>query len=145
MNIDITQFDISIYDEVFALWQQCEGVGLSSADSRESIKMYLELNPGMSFVASSSGKPVGVIIAGHDGRRGYIHHLAVHPDFRRNGLARRLVARSMEVLSDSGIQKRHLFIFNNNHAGLAFWENNGWKRRLDLSVVSKQIEPFFQD
>lgn len=141
MNIDITQFDISIYDEVFALWQQCDGVGLSDADSRESIKKYLERNQGMSFVALSSGKVVGVILAGHDGRRGYIHHLSVHPDFRRQGLARRLVDCSIKALQDSGIQKCHLFIFNNNQGGLAFWENIGWKRRLDLSIVSKQIEP----
>ncbi len=139
-NINITQFDISNYDEVFALWKQCEGVGLSSADSRESIEKYLERNPGMSFVASSSGKIVGVILAGHDGRRGYIHHLAVHPDYRRRGLARCLVDRSIEVLREYGIQKCHLFIFKDNHSGLAFWENIGWKCRFELSVVSKQIE-----
>lgn len=141
MNMDITQFEISNYDKIYALWQQCEGVGLSEADSQESIKIYLERNPGMSFVAISSGKPVGVILAGHDGRRGYIHHLAVHPDFRRKGLARCLVDRSIEALQKNGIQKCHLFIFNNNHNGLSFWENVGWKRRLDLSIVSKQIEP----
>ena len=62
------------------------------------ITQYLERNPGMSFVALSSGKVVGVTLAGHDGRRGYIHHLAVHPDFRRQGLASRLVNRCIEAL-----------------------------------------------
>jgi putative acetyltransferase len=141
MNIDITEFNISFYDEVVALWQQCEGVGLSDADSRESIKTYLKRNPGMSFVASYSGKIVGVILAGHDGRRAYIHHLAVHPDFRRQGVAHRLVNLSIAALHHSGIQKCHLFIFNNNREGLAFWEKLGWGKRLDLSIVSKQIEP----
>jgi ribosomal protein S18 acetylase RimI-like enzyme len=141
IDIDITQFDISTYNEVFYLWRQCDGVGLSDADSRESIKKYLERNPGMSFVALSSGKVVGVILAGHDGRRGYIHHLAVHPDFRRQGLASRLVNRCIEALQNSGIKKCHLFIFNRNHDGLSFWESIGWERRLDLSIVSKRIEP----
>ncbi len=137
-DIEITPFDISFYDDVFALWQRCDGMGLSDADSRDGIQTYLERNPGMSFVASSSGKIVGAILAGHDGRRGYIHHLAVHPDFRKMGLARRLVDRSVEKLRDSGIRKCHLFVFSNNHAGLAFWQKVGWRRRLELSIVSRQ-------
>ena len=139
LDIDIIQFDISLYDEVLALWQECEGIGLSDADSRESINKYFDRNPGMSFVASFSGEIIGVILAGHDGRRGYIHHLAVHPDYRRRGLARRLVDRSIEVLQNSGIRKCHLFIFNNNNDGLAFWKNIGWRHRLDISIVSKQF------
>ena len=139
LNIDIIQFDISLYDEVLALWQECEGIGLSDADSRENINKYLERNPGMSFIALSSGRIVGAILAGHDGRRGYIHHLAVHPDYRREGLARRLVDRSIEVLRNSGIRKCHLFIFNNNNDGLAFWKAIGWEHRSDISIVSKQI------
>jgi N-acetylglutamate synthase len=137
-DIEITPFEISLYDDVLALWQCCDGVGLSDADSREDIQKYLERNPGMSFIASSSGKIVGAILAGHDGRRGYIHHLAVHPDFRKKGVARRLVDRSIAKLKDSGIRKCHLFVFNNNHAGLSFWQKIGWRRRLELSIVSRQ-------
>ena len=54
LDVDIIQFDISLYDLVLALWQQCEGIGLSDADSRESINKYLDRNPGMNFVASFS-------------------------------------------------------------------------------------------
>ena len=88
MNIAISPFTIELYDSVLALWQKCEGVGLSDADSREGIQSYLDRNPWMSFVATVDGSVVGAILAGHDGRRGYIHHLAVHPDHRRQGLAR---------------------------------------------------------
>ena len=141
MRIDILQFDIEFYDEVFALWQQCEGLGLSDADSRQNIQSYLDRNPGMSFVALSHGKVVGAVLAGHDGRRGYIHHLAVHPHYRRKGLARQLVERCLAVLADSGIQKCHLFIFNNNTDGIEFWKRIGWIHRSDISVVSKNIGP----
>ena len=141
MDIDIFQVGIDFYDDVYALWQQCEGMGLSDADSRQGILSYLERNPGMSFIASSRGKVVGVVLSGHDGRRGYIHHLAVHPAYRRKGLASRLVDRCLTVLADSGIQKCHLFIFNNNANGIKFWKNTGWIHRSDISVVSKNIEP----
>jgi hypothetical protein len=53
MTLEISQFTIESYDAVFDLWQQCEGIGLSDDDSRESIQAYLERNPGMSFLATS--------------------------------------------------------------------------------------------
>ena len=140
MDVNISQFEIDEYDHVLALWQQCDRVGLSSADSRESIQVYLDRNPGMSFVAAVDSRTVGAVLAGHDGRRGYIHHLAVHPDWRRQGIARRLVDYCLEVLAKVGIQKCHIFIFNGNADGIAFWESVGWTRRSDISVISKTIE-----
>ena len=103
MTIDIAPFSIDLYDDVYALWRQCEGVGLSEADARGNIRAYLERNPGMSFVALAGGRVVGAILAGHDGRRGYVHHLAVHPSLRRHGIARRLVERAVCVLRSAGI------------------------------------------
>ena len=126
---------------MFALWKQCEGVGLSAADECERIHAYLDRNPGMSFVATVDGKAVGAVLGGHDGRRGYIHHLAVHPTCRRQGLGRMLTQRCLMVLAASGIQKCHIFIFNTNAEGIAFWKSVGWTPRTDISVISKSIEP----
>jgi ribosomal protein S18 acetylase RimI-like enzyme len=137
--INISTFTIDAYDQVIALWQQAEGVGLNSADSRESIQTYLERNPGMSFIAEQDGTLVGAVLSGHDGRRGYIHHLAVHPDYRRQGLGRKLVDRCLAALQEVGIQKCHLFIFNENVDGICFWESVGWTRRVDIGVMSKNI------
>lgn len=141
MKIEISQFTVESYDDVIALWQQCEGIGLSEADSRESIKAYLDRNPGMSFVALSDGKVVGAVLGGHDGRRGYIHHLAVVPGCRRQGLARQLAEHCLAALADAGIQKCHIFIFNSNTDGIAFWKAIGWTLRSDIGVISKTIKP----
>jgi ribosomal protein S18 acetylase RimI-like enzyme len=137
--INISPFTIDTYDQVIDLWQQTEGVGLSSADSRESIRAYLERNPGMSFIAEQEGTLIGAVLGGHDGRRGYIHHLAVHPDYRRQGLGRKLVDRCLAALQEVCIQKCHLFIFNTNLEGVDFWENVGWMKRTDIGVMSKNI------
>ena len=139
-DVTISPFEIRSYDEVYSLWQECEGVGLSGADSRESIEAYLERNPGMSFVAATDFRIVGAVLAGHDGRRGYIHHLAVHPASRRQGIARRLVDRCLAALAASGIRKCHIFIFDSNTDGIAFWESAGWTPRSDIRVISKNIE-----
>jgi N-acetylglutamate synthase len=136
----ISPFMIEDYDEVFSLWRQCEGIGLSDSDSRENIQLYLKRNPGLSFGARGEGRIIGAVLAGHDGRRGYIHHLAVHPDRRRQGVGKKLVDRSLSALKEGGILKCHLFIFNTNTEGLAFWKSTGWELREDISVVSRNLE-----
>jgi len=140
MNITYTPFTIDFYEQVIELWKKCEGIGLSGADSREGIRKYLEHNPDMSLIARDVDCIVGSILCGHDGRRGYIHHLAVSPECRRQGIGRKLVEKSVVVLQAWGIQKVHLFIFNENDNGIAFWEQIGWTFRQDIGVISKTIE-----
>ena len=139
MTITIQSFNIEFYEDVFALWRKSEGVGLSDADSRENIRSYLERNPGLSFVAFNGSRIVGTVLAGHDGRRGYIHHLAVHPEWRRQGIGRRLVDRCLQTLREAGIQKCHLFYLTIT-AGMVFWKTLGWEHRPDLFVMSKTLE-----
>lgn len=137
--ITLTIFDISNYDAVYDLWQSCSGVGLSSADSAENIAAYLNHNPGMSFIARDGDMIVGTILGGHDGRRGYIHHLAVRDDYRRQGIGRQLVDRCLGQLRGEGIQKCHLFIFHENDSGIAFWQDSGWVFRQDIRVMSTYL------
>ena len=138
-SCEITAMSASDYDEVFALWEKSEGIGLSGADSRESIGRYLKRNPGLSFVARDGGKLVGAVLCGHDGRRGYLHHLAVKPSHRRQGIGEALVARCLVGLRAAGIGKCHLFIFHENIEGQAFWRSVDWKDRADIKVMSKTI------
>jgi ribosomal protein S18 acetylase RimI-like enzyme len=100
MEIIISKFTIESYDRVLNLWEQCEGIGLSNSDSKENIQLYLNRNPGMSFIAELGNQLVGAILAGHDGRRGYIHHLAVLPNYRRQGIGSLMVKNSLNKLKD---------------------------------------------
>jgi ribosomal protein S18 acetylase RimI-like enzyme len=128
------------YPAVYKLWQATEGVGLSMADEAPAIAAHLARNPGLSFVAASPGDaPVGTILGGHDGRRGYIHHLAVAPAYRRQGTGRALVARCLEGLEAEGIHKCHLFIYGENETGRAFWEALGWQLRHDIQIMSYKL------
>jgi N-acetylglutamate synthase len=135
--VTIERLRISHYDEVLALWRRCEGVGLSEADSREAIAAYLDRNPGMSFVAVAGGAIAGTILCGHDGRRGYVHHLAVDAPWRRRGIGRQLVESSLSALRDAGIQKAHIFMYADNEAGERFWTSLGWVWRSELRMMSR--------
>lgn len=131
----------SDYAGAMRLWEEAEGVGLSSADTPEAIARYLARNPGMSFVAiSDGGELVGAVLCGHDGRRGYLHHLAVQAEFRRMGLARALVDGCLERLRQAGIDKCHIFVYHTNEIGIAFWKAMGWDERKTLVIMSKDIE-----
>lgn len=140
-NIRIQAFTIDRYEAALALWRSCGGIGLSTADSKDNIQRYLARNPGMSFVAEVRHAVIGAVLCGHDGRRGYLHHLAVRPDYRRHGIGRRLVAACLAALQSAGIQKCHLFIIKGNTGGLKFWEKINWTLRTDLDIVSKDIAP----
>lgn len=119
-----------------ALWQGLPGIGLRDADSPSAIARYLCRNPGCSFVATAAGKLVGVSLAGHDGRRGYLHHVAVRPDGRLSGTGRRLVEACVAALKAEGIEKVNFWVKADNAAGLAFWKRLGGRERSDLVVVS---------
>ena len=127
------------YTAVIQLWQAAEGVGLSAADSAESIARYLARNPGHSFVAYQAEQLVGAVLCGHDGRRGYLHHLAVAPAQQRQGIGRQLVIHCLDALTAVGIDKCHLFVFAANDGAHAFWQRIDWTHRVELILMSRQI------
>ena len=140
MEITISKLTIESYDRVLKLWKQCDGIGLSDSDSKENIQLYLNRNPGMSYTAELNNQLVGAILSGHDGRRGYIHHLAVLPNFRRQRIGKLLVNRCLEELKNNGILKCHILMFNNNSTALKFWESVGWSYRSNICIISKFID-----
>lgn len=138
MNIRI--MTIADYDAVYALWLSCKGMGLNDLDdSREGIERFLKRNPETCFTAEDGGKIVGVIIAGNDGRRGYIYHTAVAPQNRRKGIAKALVNAALEALRSLGINKTALVVFERNTDGNAFWEKMGFTSRSDLIYRNKAL------
>jgi ribosomal protein S18 acetylase RimI-like enzyme len=130
---------ITDYDEVLRLWQNTEGVGLNESDTRPAIAAYLRRNRGMSFVARDGERLVGAVLCGHDGRRGYLHHLAVAPSHRRKGLGTKLVGRCLAELKRIGILKCNIFLYADNVSGARFWRSDGWKKRVDLRLVQKDL------
>ncbi|HEX9047967.1 MAG TPA: GNAT family N-acetyltransferase [Verrucomicrobiae bacterium] len=140
-TFSVRALGLADFDAVLRLWQESEGVGLNESDSRENIALFLKRNPGLSRVAVHDGQIIGAVLCGHDGRRGYLHHLAVEKARRRQGVGRQLVEACLDDLTRLGIAKCNIFLFADNAAGEAFWQHNGWNARRDLVVVQKNLMP----
>lgn len=136
----IRNMTIDDYDRVYALWMSCRNMGFNDRDdSREGIGRYLLRNPNTCFVAEEGGALLGVILCGHDGRRGFIHHMAVSPAHRRRGVATVLAERAIGALKAEGIHKVALLAFKYNEAGNAFWERMGFTLREDLNYRNRAL------
>ena len=139
-RMNIRPMTMDDYDRIYALWMSCKNMGFNDKDdSREGIGKYLQRNPDTCFVADRDGDIVGVILSGHDGRRGFIHHLAVREDCRRQGIGAQLVTRGLEALKAQGINKVALLVFRRNEAGNAFWEKQGFAARDDVAYRNKAL------
>lgn len=131
----------SDYKEAFHLWNQTDGMGLRSLDDSESgISLFLKRNPNTNFICRINGILVGVILCGHDGRRGYIYHAAVDKNYREKGIGKLLVEQVLISLDKEGIKKAALVVYSNNELGNKFWSNLGFSERVDLVYRNKVID-----
>ena len=131
---------ISDYENLFAMWKNTPNIGLRSLDdSKEGISCFLKRNPDTNFVAYEDEKLIGAILCGHDGRRGYIYHTVVLPEYRGRGIATALVEASVEALQKEGITRVCLNVMKTNEQGKKFWVGKGWEKKDFLEFYSKAI------
>ena len=138
MTYLIQEMTIDDYASIRNLWLNAESILVADSDSQEGLARFLERNPGLSFVARDGDEIVGVVLCGHDGRRGYIDQLVVRRSYRRLGIGRSLVSRCVYNLMRIGIRKWHLFVFEDNPEAIAFWRKLGWAKRVELITMSRQ-------
>ena len=126
-NIKTREFSIRDYDAALELWQRVEGLEIAEGDDREGIACFLARNPGLSRVVTDGTAIVGVALCGHDGRRGYIYHLAVDPAYQARGVGRRLMDECLAGLRRAGLKRALILVASDNPVGLKFWRRHGWE------------------
>lgn len=135
--MEVRKMTIEDYDTAFEMWAHTSQAGIRSMDdSREGIAGFLRRNPENSFVAISEDKVVGVILCGHDGRRGHIYHTSVRDPNRWRTIGRALLEAVYDSMKKEGIRKIGLLVDSDNDAGNFFWEMQGWVRRKDLNYYN---------
>lgn len=124
---------------VMALWQSAgPGIHLGPSDTPEAMRHMWERNPGLFLVAEARGDLVGAVIAGFDGRRAIVYHLAVAESFRRQGIGRRLMVELESRLRARGCSKSYLMATPDNDSAVAFYRQLGWEV-MDLVMMGKEF------
>lgn len=141
-DITIRELRPEDYDALVALW---EAAGLpykpKGRDSRAAITRQLERPTAIYLVAELDGAMVGSVLGTHDGRKGFINRLAVHPAHRGRGIARRLVAEVERRLENLGIEIVEALIENWNEVSMKVFERLGYVKHPDIFYYSKRKHP----
>ena len=137
----IRKMTIDDYDQAFEMWLQAGRSGIrTEEDSREGIERFLLRNPDTSFIAEKEGRAIGVLMCGHDGRRGYIYHTAIRDPSRVKTIGGALLDAMETAMRELRIPKVGLLVDTDNDEGAVFWERLGWTRRDDLIYYDRVIE-----
>ena len=134
-------FEIADYEGAIRLWSRVEGVEIAEGDSKDEIANYLGHNPALSRVAEHDREIVGVSLCGHDGRRGYIYHLAVAPEYHGRGIGRKLVNECLDGLRQLGLKRALILVATDNPQGQAFWQCCGWEDLPFAKAMGLDLEP----
>lgn len=135
MSFTVSEMTNQDYEGVLALWKTSDAITLNKNDSKDCIAKLLARNPGMSFVARDGDEFVGAVLCSHDGRTGYLSHLIVRKDRRREGIGRQLVGRCLYALTGSGIHKCILLIMKETPEALTFWRKVDPAGRVNLVMM----------
>ncbi len=125
--VEIREYREGDGDRLRTFWLAC-GIKIRPGDDDASLAAFAARNPGLFVLAEEQRHIVGSALAGWDGRRGWLYHVAVHPDERRRGLGRRLVEFVEQRLRERGCPKVNLIVWEGNTHAIAFWESTGYSR-----------------
>jgi ribosomal protein S18 acetylase RimI-like enzyme len=128
MSADVRTATTADVDAVLAVWERSRSSAARTPDTPEVVTGLLERDPGALLVAEHEGEVIGVLIAGWDGWRGNVYRLAVLPEHRREGVARRLVAAGHERLRALGARRVTALVGGEEGAAVGLWRAVGYQR-----------------
>ncbi len=138
-NVTYRPMRLSDYKGARELWEQTPGIGMSAADVKGKIRLFLKRNRRTSTVALDGKRIIGTALCGHAARRGYVYHLAVRRGYQRKGVGTVLLDHCVRTLSKQGIERVHLFVYRANRKALRFYRASGWMERKELIVFTRII------
>lgn len=130
--------EIEDYEQVYKLWKATDII-IKSSDQKEEIHRMLKRNPYTCLVGFENNKIISVVLGGFDGRRGYVHHLAVKPEKQGQGFGKAMMDKLMKRFKELKVIKVHLFVEENNKEVKDFYRYIGFKERTELTDFSKTL------
>lgn len=138
-SLKIRKFKIEDYENLIELWKRA---GLpykpEGRDRKDKIEKELERGIAIFLVAEIDGKITGSIIGTHDGRKGWINRLAVDPEYRRQGIAKKLIEEVEKKLYEEGIEIIACLIEEWNKGSMEFFKKLGYKEHRNIIYFTKR-------
>jgi ribosomal protein S18 acetylase RimI-like enzyme len=129
------------YEAVFALWQaSAPGIEIRPSDSRVEVAKRCMRDRHLFVVAERDARLIGVVMGGWDGRRGWIHHLAVAAEAQGQGVASALVLHLEERLRALGCLKVNLLVRVENEAARSVYARLGYGEARNLVAMGKELQ-----
>ena len=120
------------YPKLIKLWGAAGNIEVRQTDTPEVLARFLYRNPTCSYAAYAGTRLIGAILAGHDGWRGHLYHMAVKPDYRERGIGTRLVNAAVSAIKSEDIQKIHCLVKRDNLIAQQFWDACSFELREEL-------------
>jgi len=133
--MEISSFSLDMYEDVYRLWE-IAGLFLGASDTKEQVARVLEYNPELFLVGKVEDNIIAVVMGTFDGRRGYVHHLTVNPEFQKKGYGKEIMEELHKRFLKKGVVKVHLFVEIENKGVIEFYQKMGWYVRDDLKMMS---------
>jgi ribosomal protein S18 acetylase RimI-like enzyme len=129
------------YDIINDFWRKIDGIELTELEDKQNFEFFLRRNEGMSFLAVDHEELIGTCLGSHNGRRGFLNHLAVAQNHRRKGIGKMLVQKCLEILQAEGIKKIYIFLTKENVEAQSFWEHIGWSQYDQYLMMTVETGP----
>ena len=125
-KVDVRDFRMRDYNGIVRLWKLA-GLELRPGDERGQIRKKLRRDPELFLVAEENGSFVGTVLGSWDGRRGWIHHLAIRPSRQRTGLGTLLIKEVEKRMRKKGVLKVNAIVYRTNKKSIDFFKKNGYE------------------
>ncbi len=119
---------------VLDLWRQADATP-GVTDNADDLRRAVTESQANVLVAEAEGQIVGSVIGTFDGWRGNIYRLAVHPNYRRRGIARALVAEVERRLARQGAKRITALVEKDHPLAMSFWQ--AVEYRVDERIVRR--------
>ena len=139
-GVRVREFVVADYDGVHELWRRSD-LWMRPSDGLAAVELKLTRDPDLFLVACVAERVVGVTMGGWDGRRAYVYHLAVDPEWRRRGVASLLMGELEERFRGKGALKAKLQILEGNDASAAFFSARGYEFERCCVPWGKELVP----
>ncbi|MHA2029930.1 MAG: GNAT family N-acetyltransferase [Candidatus Kariarchaeaceae archaeon] len=132
------KYQAADYSLVKQLWLK-SGLLLSLSDKKNELQILANQDSNNFFIVEREEEIIGTAICAFDGRRGYIHHVAVRPDYQNKGIGKLIMDRAMDFYKNIRAVKVHIMIERSNKDVINFYKSLGWEIRDDLYLMTKVL------